>query len=126
VIPKLTKKEWTELKQRIKRAFEKEPEPKGLLGLRPLSPLKIVDDPVGRCFHIFDGEGKEFLCLSLMDLSKLPDELRKCFKMPSPERENYAAGCVGGFVKIGKDNPKEELFANWVVESLREWVTKDA
>jgi len=84
----------------------------------------MIDDPLGRCFRIYDGDDVEFISISIVEKQQLPEEIKKYFNMKSPQRETVAVKEVSQYVGIGHTN-YSEVFANEVVESLRQWAFTD-
>jgi len=110
-----------DLKKKVKRAFQSYPEPKGLLGIYPVGPLKMVDDSLGRCFRIYDGENKEFISISVPETKILPQEIKRYFSAKNDERQCIAKEEMGKVVNSSSLTP-DELVATDIVESLRQWV----
>jgi hypothetical protein len=112
----------TELKQKIRSKFLSYPEPKGLLGIYPKGPLKMVDDSMGRCFRFYDGDNNEFLSISVMEKQFLPQEIKRYFNMKNLERQSTAKTEIYKVTTYSSMSP-DEMVATDIVESLREWVS---
>ena len=112
-----------ELKQKVKEAFLSYPEPKGLLGINPPGPLSMVDDAMGRCFRIYDGDKREFISISIVEKQFLPQEIKRYFSMKNPERQSTAETEMAKCVTRNLMSP-DETVATDIVESLRQWVSE--
>ena len=113
------------LKEKVKNVFLSYPEPKGLLGVYPKGPLKMVDDPVGRCFRFYDGDEKEFLSISIVEKSFLPKEIQRYFNLRGTERENTAKEAMAKYINMNQTKMMpNEIVATEIVESLRGWAFK--
>jgi hypothetical protein len=113
-----------EFKQKVKKMFLSYPEPKGLLGIYPEGPLKMVDDAMYRCFRFYDVNDKEFISISVIEKQFLPKEIQKYFNLKSPEREIAAKEAMGKYLNIeGSAFTSNEMVATEIIESLREWVS---
>jgi hypothetical protein len=114
----------TEFKEKIKKMFLSYPEPKGLLGIYPEGPLKMVDDALSRCFRFYDVDGKEFLSISVVEKQFLPERIQRYFRLKGPEREAAALKEMSKYVNmIGSASTPNEIVATEIIESIREWVS---
>lgn len=111
------------MREKVRKAFSNLPESRGFLDLYPKSPLKLIDDPIGRCYHIYDGDGKEFLSISVTERQALPRRIKRYFSMTNSEREAAAVKELSEYVnlKACRRVVPDQIFANQIVESLRTW-----
>jgi hypothetical protein len=113
-----------ELKAKIKKIFLSYPEHKGLLGIYPEGPLKMVDDAMGRCFRFYDVHEKEFLSISVVEKQFLPKEIQKYFHLKKPEREIVAKKAMSEYINMmNSASTPNEIVATEIIESIREWVS---
>ena len=100
------------LKGKIEKALQ--PSPKG--------PLKMKDDPVHRCYHFYDGNGKKFLTLDIKEIKTLSEEIRKYFGVSGKKREDLAKKEMSRYINMKKSVMTPiEIVATMIIESLREW-----